>query len=52
VLLDNDLNKAKGAFSNVDVSIRRIKQDTRLYNTFITLKLALALTKSINASGL
>lgn len=52
MLLNNDLNEAKGAFEDVDVDTRRIKQDARLYNTFATLKLALAPTKSVDASGL
>jgi len=53
VLLDNnDLNKAEGASSNINIDIRRIKQDASLYNTFITLKPALALIKSINISSL
>jgi hypothetical protein len=51
VILDNDnLNKAEGASSIVDT--RRIELDASLYNTFITLKLALTLIKFTNASSL
>jgi hypothetical protein len=56
ILNNNDLNKvytgnkAEGAISNIN--IRRIKRDTSLYNTLITLELILKLEKSINISGL
>jgi hypothetical protein len=58
VILDinNDLDKAdtkdkaKGTIS--DINTRRLKRDVSLYNTFITLELALALIESINISGL
>jgi hypothetical protein len=54
--IDNNLNKvnvkdkAKGTIS--DVNTRRFKRDVSLYNTFITLKLALALIESINVFSL
>jgi hypothetical protein len=53
---DNDLDKvgargqAEGASSEVDT--RCIKLDASLHNTILTLELALALTESINTSGL
>jgi hypothetical protein len=58
VILENDddldkvntRDKAKGASS--DINTKHIKQDANLHDTFITLELALALIKPINASGL
>jgi hypothetical protein len=51
VILDNDsLDKAKGTSGNINT--KRIKGDASLYNTFITLELALALIESINISSL
>lgn len=58
VILDNNNNlnkvnikgKVEGASSNIN--IKYIKQDASLYNTFITLKLALTLIKLINISSL
>jgi hypothetical protein len=57
VILDNNDDpdkagagdEAEGAFGDVDTE--RTKQDASLHNTFLTLELALAPTKSINASG-
>jgi hypothetical protein len=57
VILDNnnDLDKARargqaeGASSKVNTG--RIKLDASLYNSFLTLELALVLTESINISG-
>jgi hypothetical protein len=51
VLLDDDLDEAKGASGDVDVGTRRIKQDARLYDTFIALEPALAPIESVDASG-
>jgi hypothetical protein len=43
-------DKTKGAI--IDVDTGHIRWDASLYNTFVTLKLALRLAKSINASSL
>jgi len=51
VLLDDDPDKAKGASGDVDVGTRRIEQDARLYDTFVTSEPALAPTESVDASG-
>ena len=50
ILNNNNSDKAKGALGNIET--RRIKWDTSLYNTFVTLELALALIESTNISGL
>lgn len=52
MLLNNDLDKAKGASSNININTRRIKQDARLYDIFVTLEPALALIESMDASSL
>jgi hypothetical protein len=57
VILDNnELDKVytgdKAEDAIININIRRIKRDTSLYNTFITLKLALGLAKSINIFSL
>jgi hypothetical protein len=55
ILNNNDLDKAYtrdkpfGAISNINT--RRIKQNTSLYNTLVTLELGLKPGKSINTSG-
>jgi hypothetical protein len=43
-------DKAKGAIS--DINTGRVKRDTSLYNTLVTLELALEPVKPITASGL
>jgi len=46
----NAKDKAEGAFSDFDNG--RLKRNASVHDIFATLKLALALIKSINASGL
>ena len=43
-------DEAKGTTSDIDT--RCLERDTSLYNTFVTLVLALILIESINISGL
>ena len=52
LLNNNDPDEPKGAFSNIDINTRRIKQDACLYNTFATSEPALAPIESIDVSGL
>ena len=56
ILDNNELDKVytgdKAEDAIININIRRIKRDTSLYNTFITLKLALGLAKSINIFSL
>lgn len=51
MLLDNDLDEAKGASGDIDIDTRRIKQDARPYNTFVTSEPALALIESVDVSS-
>ena len=51
MLLDNDLDEAKGASSNIDIDTRYIEWDARLYDTFITSEPALVPIESMDISG-